>query len=109
MRGVFQDMLLYGGFLLARAAGESAGGTFLAGEAVASETPPFWLNSLLTTYLHYCALTVSFLRIMIPCSHPPLVPTPKGDPVCSCGSESSRFCSLRREHLGVLQRFDYLP
>jgi hypothetical protein len=32
MRGVFEDMLLYGGVLLARAAGEAAGGKFFAGE-----------------------------------------------------------------------------
>ena len=51
MRGVFQDMLLYGGVLLARAAGESAGGTFFAGEAVASANPPKLAHFSLTSYL----------------------------------------------------------
>jgi hypothetical protein len=40
MRGVFQDMLLYGGVLLARAAGEAAGGKFFAGEGRRPNPPP---------------------------------------------------------------------
>ena len=52
MRGVFEDMLLYGGVLLARAAGEAAGGTFCAGEAVASANPPKSAHFSITSYLH---------------------------------------------------------
>ena len=68
MRGVFEDMLLYGGVLLARAAGEAAGGTFFAGEAVASANPRFSGSSVgYRKYPNTIAITFDSIGIGIVC------------------------------------------
>ena len=58
MRGVFEDMLLYGGVPLARAEGEAAGGHVLRRGGSGIFTPAFQARALAITQLSNCDNTV---------------------------------------------------